>query len=57
MFSQLYKASEGDEAPRLPEVKLICEAGRSQIDELLNQVITVEHWAICPDLPAAAGWR
>lgn len=28
--------------------------GDRRTDELLNQVITVEQQAICPDLPAAA---
>lgn len=54
-LSQAHKVSKCDEAPQLPEVKAIYEAGQSQTDELLNEVITVEQWAICPHLTVATG--
>lgn len=41
-LSQLYDASESAEAPRLPEVKMIYDAGRLQTAELLNELTTAE---------------
>jgi len=55
IFGQQYRASKGDEVSRLPEVKVIYDSGWSQTNEQFNQVITVEKWDICPDLPAATG--